>query len=433
MLTCTQPGAWRSSRLVLVAMCAVLGSSCADGTGLELVDGGPADLGSIDGGAPAPDGGQGPSDDAAVEDGGVERTVANFIADYGPAECAAIERCDLFGGCYEGGFLFGPELQFGFDQNRLQFDPVAAEACLAELQTFPCGELLPRFEWNFLFGLLLELPACRRVFIGLVPLGGACGHPGECQGGYETTGCQQEPYTCTGTCVALAAEGQACVPDENGFWESPFACGLFAGQYCDPTTEKCVAFTPDGAACRTDQECRLGLACLNRRCAAAPEHVEAGERCLGDFACTPPLRCVLSAGGIAVCGLPTPLGDPCVREYADVCVDGADCLDFGDGRRCRAPSPAGGACDRRGEGCARGLWCDPATTTPTCRPAPEVNEPCNNDTGPYCRWGLYCGANGTCLPTVGRGEACTVPDECWDETWSATCKEGVCWDYGQCQ
>lgn len=409
------------------------GSACAEGSGLGLTDLGSADLGQVDAGAPVLDAGEQVAADAGEDAGVAVRSVAHFIRDYGPAECAAIERCSLFGGCHEAGFLFGPQLQNGFDANRLLFDPVAAEACLEELQTFPCGELLPRWEWDLLFALLLQVPSCRRTFIGQVPLGGACQHAGECVGGYETTACQQEPYTCSGICVALAAEGELCVPDENGFWESPFACGLFAGQYCHPTTKVCTPFTPDGAACGMDQECRLGLACIGRRCSAGPEQVELGEACLGDYACTPPLRCVLNARGAAVCGPLTPLGEPCVRENVRVCADDAECLDLGDGRRCQRPSGAGGPCTAGGGGCDRGLWCDVAASPRLCRPDPIENEPCDPDSGPYCARGLYCGVAGTCQPTVGRGEACTQEEECWDQLWTATCKEGRCWDYGQCQ
>lgn len=440
----------RLGLLISAAVCAcadagrpvddTLDGAVADGASVSTTfDASAPDLGSADAGSPDVRGLHDVGVDGGLSEGDAGTQLESYLTRYPVAECALFNRCNLFNGCSSpstGVELFFSRLRRGIAAGTLDFDPAAAEACLQSLGTVPCGTLIIFNE----FSPTALIPDCGRVFTGKVALGGACSSI-ECQGDEESAFCDTIFGQCGGgTCRALAAAGAPCDPDATS--SSTTACGARSGNYCNPRSRTCVPFTPDGQRCTIQEQCQLGHACLpsltGDRCAVGPEHAAPGELCLGDYACTPPLRCVPDpTGTLPVCAIPLPVGSPCLAEYTK-CADGSVCLDLDGALKCHAPSGIGGPCAAdSGDGCASELYCDFLGHPPVCRAFALMGEPCGGDDPPYCNFGssgqaaLYC-LDGHCAPTKGRGDACRADEECWDAEWVALCSEGHCWDYGQC-
>jgi hypothetical protein len=178
---------------------------------------------------------------------------------------------------------------------------------------------------------------------------------------------------------------------------------------------------PDGAACAVPDQCAGGFcdATDERGCGTCQKSPRSGDLCVqGRFCDTgyycnrtvQPPRCYERKSSFARCDA----DEECARGlYCDTRV-----------RSCDVESYSKQSCTRDAECSADEGWaCDPSTQT--CAPiVPSTS--CRlprNGTVAVCKAGLYCAANGDCLPLVADGGACKASKEC---LWPATCMEGTC-------
>ena len=171
------------------------------------------------------------------------------------------------------------------------------------------------------------------------------------------------------TCTAKAADGEACVFDDecdNGF--------------CAISTGLCAALPDDGGLC-PDGRCTAGFVCdfdNGGVCVVAP--VE-GEACLiGSAACAPGLGC----NSDNLCAVPGGAGSACLIPE-NLCGAGLGCDFTADGSICVERRGAGEPC--QSDVCQSGLFCDFTTATCTALFAPGTDCP----TGGGCAAGDECG------------------------------------------
>jgi hypothetical protein len=239
------------------------------------------------------------------------------------------------------------------EAGTVRFVPEAADACIAEASDCKWGGYFPNG------------PACRAVFEGTVPVGGACNRWEECAGAAycdHTDGCP-------GRCALLGEPGEPC----NSRWD------------CNPG---------DGyAVCDWD---------ANDTCARLPigPRAELNEPCTVD-----PLL---------------------VTEFV-VCENGLFC-DAGDGTSptgvCRMPIGDGEACDSSNDVCDGNRRCVDQTSCETIVIARSVGDACDSTANVYCDVysGLTCVA-GRC-ELFGDG---TVGSDCRDSDiyQRVTCNDGL--------
>jgi hypothetical protein len=101
------------------------------------------------------------------------------------------------------------------------------------------------------------------------PAGGACVAAGD---GTGTSGCDQGALCVDGGCLPLPSTG----PCLEGQCDSD-------ASYCS-STNKCVPFAPNGAACTSESQCASGLCASNtHKCVA---ELPLGAECMGPYDCT---------------------------------------------------------------------------------------------------------------------------------------------------
>ncbi len=216
---------------------------------------------------------------------------------------------------------------------------------------------------------------------GHLPVGAACGDPGDCERGAWCAGYAYDGLTLTpGTCAPRLALGSTCVhrPDDDGCADAGW--------------------------------------CQDGRCTARPRFtLDAGQQCLGLGQCASSLYCRgfadLAAdggagSGLGVCAARQPPGAPCsfsVQLDAD-CADGLVC---GAASQCVARADVGQACASSAE-CLDLLACPGATGV--CEPWRQVGDVCA--AGARCVAGLRdgrCVADGgspMCSPRLADGASC---------------------------
>ena len=202
------------------------------------------------------------------------------------------------------------------------------------------------------------IAVCERVFVGVVPVGGACFRSGECaDGSCRNFSCDCAPSQvdccCVGTCARAARLGETC-----------------------------------------GETCEAGLACVQvpgekaRRCEPLREP---GEPCDGIFS-----RCVLSVvctrsepGGTGVCAAAPAEGEDCVSSPLAGCARDDDWCDSASGI-CARRLPLGAACvPSGGDGpCGFAAVC----TEGTCSLPPAEGDVCLHEPGLLfqCGGGLIC-------------------------------------------
>jgi len=208
------------------------------------------------------------------------------------------------------------------------FDPDAGRRCLEALEALPSCEL-PTAVWP---------DACLAVFTPTLADGAACVASTECLGGH----CMRSSDRCPGTC------------DRGG---------------------------GPGAACAQREECRLGLVCVEGRC-ATPGALDAP--CLST---TCELGLVCDAG-TDTCITPRTSAQPCTNGAEDPCAFPLVCTDTSGTSLCGVGGGDTGSC----------------SPTAPCGPS------------------LRC-AGSLCVPLVGPGEACTLDDNC---PLRFSCSGGLC-------
>jgi len=257
----------------------------------------------------------------AVTACGAEQPAGSFLSQLVELHCEQSVRCYFFpdmatctvgecGGWGELGPLLRREYPDGTD-----FDPDAAERCLAAVAALECGVSAT------------DVLACNQVFqaAGTSP-GAKLGEP--CS---LTVPCQALPgMVCdasTSTCAATPPAGSPCVNAE---------CA--AGASCDPETGMCVAMAAQGQACAPDgglPRCISSLLLCDPAPATCRLLPGAGESCTG--ACRGSLFCE-----DGICLWPGDEGDSCQLEISHPpqppppptlgCLPGFSC----QGYHCRA-------------------------------------------------------------------------------------------------
>jgi hypothetical protein len=280
---------------------------------------------------------------------------------------------------------------------RLSYDPVAAGACLADLDAGNCKSVLG----SDLFG------SCS-MFVGKVAANNTCGYPVECAAGNACLGNGSNAYS--GTCgndscrprvavnqscaTAACQVGDHCVANicRHGDLAAPCSSDndCDADFYCAGTT--CAAQLAKDKPCTTDRQCAGALACVGRSLSPpagkCEEVATLGAAC--DYQCYGPFLCQQSA-------TPTTTLGSCVAEpgEGEPCVTGSGCglgLLICDDKGtpadpkddiCREPGKVGAPCTKNGDGCNVGLLCTAdisMAATGVCRTPLPNNSACfDND------------------------------------------------------
>lgn len=340
----------------------------------------------------APPGGSG------ATSGVSQRLLANGVEEIETAVCRYRTRCngvvlsmnDCLSALQVGPSTFGSAdaLVSSVDAGLVEFDETHYDDCLYDTSNLSCFPLS---------GRPLDVPACRRAFVGLVASGGRCTTDFACADGgvcvLRSTG-----GACEGECVSSSA--RAC--------SGPLDCR--AGELCQ--LGSCI---PVNAGARLDEPCggfvacAAGLQCVRRagfdyRCRPLGAQ---GQLCRvdGRNGCDEGLMCVAQAGTVQGQCLPLArAGDSCLETWA--------CGGPQSGLYCDALSgvcverPGYGECTFVGTKayCARDdLYCDLSRVPPACVPLRNVGEPCRVDSecGP-------AGENVACVRGLDGLERCAL-------------------------
>jgi len=369
--SCVPGSRERRHRAVVIA---ALLAACCGGCGGDAAA--PTDAGAD---APADARADASPDDAS--DAGVI-SAEEFIRARRRLQCEEVLRCESR---YNADWLFSfettchPSYRSRYDralsravaEGRAEFDPVAAQACLAGLAEIEC------FRGNAYY-----VPACSSVFTGLVPLGGECF--------IETSGTWLEcaegalcalRATCPGECVSEPIRGGAGDPCTYSF-----ECDLTL--FCRDGT--CTPSAGEGEPCTSHEECGAGLIC-------GPDGASATV-CLDPHAVTSPGGPCIYAPGL----------DTCPIELVCIC-DG--CMIAGT---CVTTAPLGASCDTLTP-CGRWARC----VGGTCTPVAALEGDCSG--GAVCPFTHWCdGAR--CRPLPIESQACS-PEGCFH---SVCLPEGIC-------
>jgi hypothetical protein len=268
-------------------------------------------------------------------------------------------------------------------------------ACLAEARSCDVA--------NARLNLTRSGRACRAVFEGSVPLGGACQRQEECAGDARCAVDQ----ACPGQCVARSAPGQACdqasdCDETEGYVECRFNAAT--------GTSSCVQVTIATPANE------------GQACAPAVPPLTTIVPCAAGLWCSP------NAGtSTGTCRAPIAAGAPCTNQD-DLCVDGTTCFDETSCKPLAVGARAGDPCTDTGSN-----FCDPFArlicVSGKCQIVGDgtLGSACSSsdihellDCGP----GLRCAgpSPGRCAPLLTTGEACQSGGECV----SGTCTAGSC-------
>ena len=271
------------------------------------------------------------------------------------------------------GFISGVTL------GRLTFDSAAAVQCVTDYAAAVAGCADP-FDTPF-------SSACARMFQDSAPLAGTCAALNTGASCGELSGVCIEDRTC----APLPLAGQPCLLGRC-------ASGLFcnAGS-CGP--EVAAPERVENEVCAVNQECRVGLACLDGRCTPA---IALGGPCTESLGCGRNATCILPAE--RVCAPLAELDEPC---FSGECVSGLACEIVNDFPVCRPEVPAGQPCTLF-QTCAVGTVCNAGT----CTSLPRRDEVCLFG---QCATGLRCDAvSQQCKDLAVGGESCNTNSECAD-------------------
>lgn len=201
-------------------------------------------------------------------------------------------------------------------------------------------------------------------------VGEPCDANEHCASGY----CE---WTTEGRCAATVANGQPCASGSDAQCTDGFCTydeGL-GGSYC-------VAFTPTGGACTSDQTCASG-ACVVGACAQLP--LPDGELCDDSSECESSF-CHEDAATPRCRTLPLGVGAPC--SDSETCASGV-CF----GRWCQFGAAVGAPCGEQLLPCEPiSSFCDTELEVPVCTAHRETGESCLRDV--ECR--------GECVVQWGR-------------------------------
>ena len=336
---------------------------------------------------------------------------------------------------------------------RMNYDAAKAAECRA-LGRANNGNIDAFGGGNYL------IEPCGSVLVGNVAVGETCQLNEECvKGAYCKPGAAD---SCAGTCADRIAVGAACVPgrdlcvvdsacEEDGAGNFVCVAGAAAGEACDPDNGPfcasglicgagltCIAPAAEGGTCTDSSECASGLVCGGGACVApAALGGACGE---GVNECGACLRCQdpseVAAGAQTTC-VPWEVGATC-RTDAD-CPVNAFCNPGTGSNTCVLKPRIGESCTvaqledgsfpaeaDRGNCLYNDAFCkrtDPGSPNGTCALAPKLGEACSNAAAidkTLCAEGFCSDATGTCVELVGEGAACTASEQCAMGLYCAT-------------
>ena len=291
--------------------------------------------------------------------------IASLPTTFGSADCAS--------------------LQIAASSGRVQVNSSIFPTCINALQSAAanCTD----------FGSTFLSSACQGVVTGTVATGGACYGDVDCAAGTCDTS-----SACPGACIAFLTAGQTCgsgkadcgpgLDCDGSVCKQQSAtggtCPCQSGNYCDSTSNTCLAKKTSGA-CASGDECSFATTCVQGQCTA---YVAVGS------ACTPGN----SPSDPSACGIGS-FCDPASKQCIDWPVIGQSCASF----------PV----------CQTG-YCDPGTMS--CTAPKPAGATCASPI--ECQSGNYCDLNGdhTCKTQKSNGTACSLGFECQSET----CTGGSC-------
>ncbi|MBV9947654.1 MAG: hypothetical protein JOZ69_12445 [Myxococcales bacterium] len=216
--------------------------------------------------------------DADASDGGLPPGLVTYPDEYALAICTGFANCcgaatfDL-ATCESQITSQGYDVTLPLSRNvytrgHLAFNATQAAACKAALMAWPCGATLSSAQNQAI------LSACHGVLEGTIPINGTgCTDSFECAAGAYCNGTPTAP----GTCVALAGDGNACVPGNASVDEqcTQLATALPA-EYCNvypadggaPGTGTCAPAqaTSGTALCFDGMNFTSDYACTSQAC-----------------------------------------------------------------------------------------------------------------------------------------------------------------------
>lgn len=269
-----------------------------------------------------------------------ERAAFEFVFD--------VECLEIYTLVYDS---LGASLRRSLDAGTTSFDTPAAQRCVDELSATACGTTP-------------VVSACDEVFVGQVPLGGACTESGECAGSAYC----EDTLACPGTCVASLPEGAACA--EGGECETGFACSAEG---------VCGALKATGEPCENGSECQTHYCDDDASSCAEPPPLfvkAVGEPCQFPYECERNLYCPLDGVAEATCTPAPQPGEPCQASgLKTACTDGSYCAPESDGDTgiCVVEVPVGGSCTESMQ-CGTGI-CDGGV----CVKYSAIGGPCVTD------------------------------------------------------
>ncbi len=349
---------------------------------------------------------------------------ADFMDAYAQAICTRSSRCfaasSYLDAVCEGTVRrqFGEDVESAIAAGRIDYDANAAGVCLVGLEAMDCLAKQPSDA---------TLEACLRALAGTIEVGQACFGTFQCAQGIcpSVTG-----DACGPTCPTIALEGEAC-----SLLSEP-ECDVRAGLRCSSGT--CVAPAARGAACVDNYGCQSGLVCVANVCVPLRA---AGQGCAQDSSCQTGFYCASGGDEGGICRARLDAGSACggiEAEYTNAAFRHVQCKDGlicelaelqADGTTlggiCEAPREVGGNCTPRPPnvqlfetGCKLGLVCDAGK----CAWPPAVGMAC----GPNftCAIGAYCDDNtNQCVALKPEGDVCAFDNEC---------AGGYCGSSGKC-
>jgi hypothetical protein len=245
------------------------------------------------------------------------------------------------------------------------YDDAAARTCVNAIKAQSC-DALPSVE-------KATNDACRAIFTGMVPEGGACVVNEECAGESfcDTTEPMGGGACALGKCAPvkdLVSVGGDC---------SMGSC--VAGAYCDPgdgaggSAPTCTERNDNGEPCNQPDACLEGQRCnlggddkcfkLSAEGQPCNPNLAVGSCVRVDNFCDPTSKTCVKLPGV---------GQPCAQVGDEMrCLAFAHC----DGTTCQARPREGEACMQDGPACLGSLSCvnDEMTMTATCkRPSPSA-------------------------------------------------------------
>ncbi len=299
--------------------------------------------------------------DTTTPDGGIR--LQDFAHKYDDALCAVLTKCGQMpdAATCKRVQAADPQIAQGVASvvfGALQYDPVAATACLTALQASKCegSNGLPQDVQD----------ACDKVFTNRQKNGGPCFVGLECASGKCKPPASCADACCVGTCDDLGDR----IPLDG-------ACGgmvtklCATGTFCDKGTSKCTNLKAANDPCAQDDACAAGFAC--------------------------------DLGGAGVCFKASDPGGSCNPALkVNPCTSLAEYCEPTSSKCTLKPQP-GQPCTMSGL-CAGDGYC--AATV--CKLLPIEGEDCG---GTPCLGSLVCSStmmNGKCLPSDGAS-TCVAP------------------------